>query len=147
MRKKQRRVEAESEEIVDDPTWGRVQIDWPESVWKALGIICKAPPLWNQMGAQTPVCSLSSLPKTCQWSGYAEKIGHYQTHLLVMDESLAVSRYILPMGCFIHGKSQGCMCFKFLFTKVKQNRHIICLKSLSSIGKFPLLLVHLSNII
>lgn len=47
MRKKQRRVEAESEEIEEDPTWERVQIDWLESVWKALGIICKAPPLWN----------------------------------------------------------------------------------------------------
>lgn len=72
---------------------------------KALGIICKAPPLWNLMGAQIPVCTLSSLPKTCQWSGYAEKIGHYQTHLSETDESLVVSRDILPVGCFIHGKS------------------------------------------
>ena len=33
----------QSEEVIEDPTWGRVQTDLQESVWKALGIICKAP--------------------------------------------------------------------------------------------------------
>lgn len=61
------------------------------------------------MGAQTTICTLSSLLKTDQWPGYSEKIGHYQIHMSEMDQSVVVSRYILPKDPFYMERT-GAVC-------------------------------------